>query len=233
MIRRRLPAAGLLILLLAALAASAASAATAPADTVRTNLWITRALMTDLLREALEPLPADALGLVYQSRGLHEGQDLMQVALSDLLADRGMELYAPAPVTVADDEDEDEGFTGTPGVAAVPHELVVRLEDVDLEYPAAGRRLGLWRTWVDREIAVSAIVVLRDRRDGRVLLDRSLTRRYGDRIDAGRHDDVETAAYAFTEGRLTDQGIYGIVEEVVVLGALAGLVTAYFATTAD
>lgn len=240
-------------------AASTAAAAVAPVDTIRTNLWVARALMTEILVEVFESLPADAPGIVLEPAGRHEALDLMQTVAYDLATERGIPVYLNSPGSVAaakprspygdadqnqdelddegwaeDDLEEDEEEMGVPAVAAAPYVLVFRLEDVEVEFPRAGRRLGLWRTWIDRECTVTAVVMLRDRRDGLILHDDQATRMFGDRFPAGKLERIAESSYEFNDATVAGGGgIFSILEEVVVLGSLAGLIAAYFATTAD
>ena len=238
---------------------SPARAAEAPVDTVRTNLWLARALMADILSDALDSLPADAPGLLLEPSGRHEALDLMQTVAFDLAAKRGLSVYvapppatgkkpgqkpaggaaAPNDTTRADaggqnDPAAGEPIEGIPSMGAAPYVLVFLLDDVEVEFPRAGRRLGLWRTWIDRECTVSATVMLRDRRDGMILHNDRAVRTFGDRFAAGQLPHITESNYEFNEARIADGGgIQSILEEVVVLGALAGLIAVYFATTAD
>jgi len=159
----------------------------------------------------------------------------MQMAAYDLASVRGVNVYlATSDIEDEDDQAMDEDEWGAPSVDEAPYALAFRIDDIEVEYPRIGRRLGLWRTWIDRECTVSAIVMLRDRRDGLILHDDQAVRRFGDRFPSGMLDDLGTAPYEFTQARVVaDGGIHSILEEVVVLGALTGLIAAYFATTAD
>jgi hypothetical protein len=213
--------------------AAAAGSAGAPADTVRTNLWVARALMTEILDDALASLPADAAGVLLEPSGRHDALDLMQTVAYDLADERGVNAYLATPAVTDEDAEIDDGW-GVPSVDEAPYSLVFRIDDIDVDYPRVGRRLGLWRTWIDRECSVSAIVMLRDRRDGLILHDDQSVRRFGDRFPADMLDDLGTAPYEFTQARVVAEGgIHSILEEVVVLSALTGLIAAYFATTAD
>lgn len=217
------------LLLVAALIsglAAAAAAGPAPADTLRTNLWWTEALMRDVLRAGAAAIPADGSPVLLSPRGRHGALDLMRSVAADLVEEAGH-------MAVLMDEAEEPVEEELPLPAEVPYELRFRLEDVRLEYPRVGRRLGLWRTWVDRDLEVSAQVTVRDRRSGLLLLDDRISRTFSDRLPAGRLGALETPAYAFTSAEVEEGGVPAIFEEVVVLGALTGLVVAYFATTAD
>lgn len=219
-VRRVLP----LVLLLASLSASAA-AGPAPADTVRSNLWWTESLMRDVLRAGTAHLPADGATVLLTPEGRHAALDLMRTLALELVEDDGHEAVLLDEEELAEEE--------LPSAEEVPYELRFRLEGVTLEYPRAGRRLGLWRTWVDRDLEVSAVITVRDRRSGRLLMDDRVVRAYADRLPAGRMAACESRAYDFTRAEVEEGGIPAIFEEVVVLGALTGLVVAYFATTAD
>lgn len=216
----------LLVSLLATCGAAAAVAGPAPADTLRTNLWLTESMLRDVLQLGVRAIPDDGAPVLLSPRGRHEGLPLMRSLAAELVEDAGH----PA---VLMDEEVDAEEEALPPPADVPYELRFDLEDVRLEYPRVGRRLGLWRTWVDRDLEVTAQITVRDRISGMLLVDDRVARTISDRLSADKLEDLETPAFEFTTARPDEGGLPAVFEEVVVLGALTGLVAAYFATTAD
>jgi hypothetical protein len=222
----------LLIVLASLLCVSlpAAHAGTASRDTLHTNLWLTESLFEDLLRVGMDSLPADGDAVLLTPIGNHPALDLMRTIAVDLVEESGR-----AAILLDDGEEEENDSVEMIDLSSdmVRYEIRFRVEDVRLTYPDAGRRLGLWRTWVDRDLEVSGIVTVRDRRSGRILADERVVKNFGDRLPASRVSELESQAYEFTEAAIEDGGISAVLEEVVVLGALAGMVVAYFATTSN
>jgi hypothetical protein len=222
----------LLIVLVSLLCVSlpAAHAGTASRDTLHTNLWLTESLFEDLLRVGMDSLPADGDAVLLTPIGNHPALDLMRTIAVDLVEESGR-----AAILLDDGEEEENDSVEMIDLSSdmVRYEIRFRVEDVRLTYPDAGRRLGLWRTWVDRDLEVSGIVTVRDRRSGRILADERVVKNFGDRLPASRVSELESQAYEFTEAAIEDGGISAVLEEVVVLGALAGMVVAYFATTSN
>jgi len=216
----------LIVWLLLVMGSASAIAGTASPDTLRTNLWMTESLLREILHEGVSVLPDDGMPVLLTPRGRHPGLDLMRSLAAGMVDDAGHQ-------AVLMDELGDDEPLAQPPAESVPYELRFSLEDVRLEYPRVGRRLGLWRSWVDRDLEVSGQVTVRDRRSGMLLMDDRLARSFSDRLPAGRLDALETPAFAFTSAEPDEGGIPAVFEEVVVLGALVGLVAAYFATTAD
>jgi len=217
----------LAILILAPFAGAVAG--TAAPDTLHSNLWWTESLMEDLLRVGTDQLPSDGNAVLLTPVGKHPALDVMRTIAVDLVEGTGR-----AAILLDDDIEElelDPDFDLS--ADQVPYELRFRLEDVRLEYPRVGRRVGLWRTWVDRDLEVSGVVTVRDRRSGRLLVDERVVRSYGDRLPASDLGSYESKAYEFTSAQIEEGGFSAILEEVVVLGALTGMVVAYFATTSN
>ncbi len=117
--------------------------------------------------------------------------------------------------------------------APVDYELRYRLEGVDLTYPEVGRLLGLWQRWVERRLEVAALMTVVESRSGRVLLSDRIVRSYGDRIGGDAFAAVRSPAYDFTDASLQESGWRRRLEEIVVVGTLAGLVAVYFANTGN
>ena len=164
----------------------------------------------------LPPAPAAVL-LV--NTGDDDLGDLFTGAASRALARRGYDLFLP---------DEDPARQ-----AAVDYELSFDVKDVDLTYPDVGRTLGLWREWVAREMSVTALVEITEADSGRLLLSDRICRRFSDRVPSDDFDLVNSSIYDFTSAETGESGWHSRLEEIVVLGTLAGLVAVYFANTSN
>jgi hypothetical protein len=195
-------------------------------DTVRTNVWLAQAVLAEVVAEiaaALPPAPGD---VVVRPLVKAPGNALLIGAVEDLLKPRGYTIYL--------DERDIAGKSKPapdPRLPAGSSELRLSCEEITLVYPRVGRRFGLWRQWVDRELSVTVLVTILDRDTGRMLYDERVTRAYGDRMPANRLDDVRSSAYTFTDAEVAEVGWRRRVEQTVVLGTLAGLVALYFANT--
>lgn len=217
--------------LLLTTAASPAAERAAPdfvftgADTIRTNLWVAQALMADVAREIVAAVPGTDHRVAVRPLADHAASPLMGTALWGALTAAGHTPYL------------DETETGDDEAAIVPPEvdyaIRYRFEDIDLGYPRVGRKFGLWSHWVDREMGMSVLATVVEPATGRLLLDRRLQRSFDDRVPAGDLQRVDDAIYAFTTAQPAEGGIRSILEEVVVVGALTGLVAIYFANTSN
>lgn len=188
-------------------------------DTVRTNIWLTQALMGEIVTRASRVLPAApaAVRLVQTKRS--DADDLFKEAMVRVLGGQGYTVYL-----AGDDEAR---------LAAVDHVITFQVVGVELEYPDVGRTLGIWRQWVARELTVSAQVEISAADSGRLLLSDRISRSFSDRIADGDFDHVDSSLYDFTTADTSESGWQRRIEEIVVLGTLAGLVAVYFANTAD
>jgi hypothetical protein len=113
------------------------------------------------------------------------------------------------------------------------YELQYRMEDVQLAYPESGRRFGIWRQWVARQMHVATIVTIVEQRSGRLLLSERLKRSYRDRVPSGLLAAVRSDVYPFTDAELGESTWRRRLEQFVVLGTLTGLVAVYFANTGE
>lgn len=195
-------------------------------DTVHTNVWLAQAVLAEVVAEiagALPPAPGD---VVVRPLVASPANALLIGAVEDLLKPRGYTIYL---------DEQDVGTKAksapVPRLPAGGSELRLSCHDVTLAYPHVGRRFGLWRQWIDRELSVSVTATIMERETGRLLYDERVTRAYGDRVPAGRFDDVRSSAYAFTDAEVAEGGWRRRVEQTVVLGTLVGLVALYFANT--
>lgn len=188
-------------------------------DTVRTNIWLTEALMAEIVTQTAKVLPpAPAAIQLEQTRPLPE-DDLFQAAALRVLTGLGYEVY--------------EGDEDPARQAAVDCLYTFTVSGVELQYPEVGRTLGIWRRWVDRSLSVTVQVKVKMAGSGRLLLSDRFTRSYGDRVPGGAFEAVDSDLYGFTTAETRESGWKGRIEEVVVLGTLAGLVAVYFANTGD
>jgi hypothetical protein len=196
----------------------------AGADTVRTNLWLAQALLADVVRDAAAALPPGS-DVVLVSRQGHAADPLMETAAHAVLSAAGHTVYRP------DDDEADEEETVGAVLPEAGYELGWRLEDVKLEYPRVGRFLGLWSRWIDRDLEAAAVVSVRDRTSGRLLVDRRIVKTYTDRIGSSRLAAVNSNTYAFTSAQPSERGLRGILEEIVIIGALTSMVAVYFSNS--
>jgi len=228
----------LVVLCVAAVVGGAAPAAadsdgSAPADTVRTNLWLTEALMADVVTAVMRVLPESPRAILVEARADSPEDELFGAQATRQLMAAGYMVRVP----VAEDAATADGDTAAAGeetaTPAAGLAFSFRVTEVALTYPEVGRTLGVWRQWVDRELSVSILVGVEDRATGRVLLNERVTRSYNDRVPSGDFDDVNSGMYEFTSSETSESAWQRRMEEIVVLGALAGLVAIYFANTSN
>ncbi len=220
----------------------------ASADTVRTNLWLFEALMTDVIATVSRYLPPPPAEVELVPLGDTDAEELMLTVASRQLSDAGYQLYGPLPAEdtdmagAADSGSEDDGAATPTGgddsagsTAGVGQEgryrMAYRVVAIDLSYPDTGRRMGIWRQWVERELELTVAVELSEVDSGRLLASERVTRRFGDRVPDGDFAAVDSDMYPFTTAETGESGWRNRMEEIVVLGALAGLVAVYFANT--
>ncbi len=211
-------AAGLLVILLV-LATAPAVAGPAAGDTIRTNLWLARALLTELARDIQSDLPAGCRTVELAPERSDEETDLFEPILFAVLSRAGIAVYLSG--------ERDSSATAPPADCRISY----RFERLDLSYPATQRTFGLWRSWIERELAAALLYKIVTVPDGRLVASRRRVHRFADRIPAGRLSHVESAAYPFTSADAPPGGAQALLEQVVVLGTLVGLVAAYFANT--
>lgn len=195
------------------------------ADTVRTNLWIAQALMADIAREIVAVVPGVDFDISLRTTQDHEATPLLEAQLFEQVVAAGHTAY----LNEIDQADEEET------VAPVDADFEIRysFEALDLAYPRVGRKLGLWKNWVDREMGVSVLVTVVDMRSGRLLMDERLQRSFGDRVKSEHLQRIDDSVYSFTSSETAEGGLMSVLEELVVVGALTGLVTIYFANTGN
>ncbi len=115
--------------------------------------------------------------------------------------------------------------------AGAGYGLRYAIETLQLSYPRSGRRYGLWRQWVERDLKLAVLITLTDRATGRVIHDGRIVRAYSDRVPAGDFASVRAPTYPFTDAGVPEAGWRRHLEQAVVLGTLAGLVAIYFANS--
>ncbi len=188
-------------------------------DTVRTNLWLTKALMGEIVTTASATLPPAPATLLLVNKGGSEQDELFGGVATGILSEKGYELF----VVAADSTVQ----------APVDFVFTYQVMGVELEYPEVGRTLGIWQRWVARDVAVTASVEISTSPVGQLLFKDIVERRFGDRVDNDDFDDVESDLYEFTNAETSGSGWQNRMEEIVVLGTLVGLIAIYFANTGN
>lgn len=199
--------------------AQTGGATPAPADTIRTNIWLVEALMADIVAASTQVLPAPPTRILLIPQSASQENEIFGATVFRQLTARGYEIFQSAG------EEED----------APDHDVrySFAVSGVDLAYPEVGRTLGLWRAWVGRNLEVGVYLQVTEAASGRVLLSRSVVRSFSDRVPPGDFADVNSDLYPFTTAETSESGWQRRIEEIVVLGALTGLVVIYFANTTN
>ena len=200
-------------------------AAIAAVDTTPSNIWVARAMISDILAEVETRLPTRPSRIVLRPKAEHEAGPLFQEMAARRLETLGHDLYL-------DETDiAREGEKAATVAGDVDLVLTSSIESLTLAYPQSGRRFGLWRQWVDRELEMVTFLTLVEAQSGRLLMDRRLVRRYADRVPSDRFESLASPAYNFTQAAVAPTGFRGILENLVVVGSLAGMVAVYFANS--
>ena len=196
------------------------SAAAAGSDTVRTNLWIAEALMGEAVAATMPALPPAPAVVRLVPKVTDASTEILTTVISRRLRLAGYDLRLPlaASDTTVVSADADCEFR---------YEVV----ELTLAYPETGRRFGIWREWVGREMAFTGLFTVVETPLDRVLFNDRVRRTYRDRVPNDEFAGCESKAYAFTSAATREGGWTRRVEEIVVLGALAGLVAVYFQNT--
>jgi len=210
----------------------------AAADTVRTNLWLVQALMGEIVRTSLSVLPAAPAKLVLEATATDAATEIFGTVAAGVLLKQGYELYLEDGAAVSDEDESGNPSDSTAVVGAIPepesnadYEYRYRIEEINLGYPETGRRLGIWRQWVARDLEMVAHLTVVEKQTGRLLLNDRFRRSFQDRVPSDDFDDVRSGSYAFTDAEVKSSGWNRRLEEIVVLGTLTGLVIIYFANT--
>lgn len=183
------------------------------------NLWLCEALMGEIVDATLPGLDPAPRAIRLEKTGKYEATDLLQQIAYERLQEAGYEVY-----TAVED---------TARQAAVDFVYRLQVKELDFTYPEVGRTLGVWKRWVDRDLKITADVKVIEEQSGRIVFDDVVQRQFADRIGAGDLEEVRSSAYSFTNPSLGESGWQRRIEEIVVLGTLAGMVAVYFANTGD
>jgi hypothetical protein len=185
-------------------------------DTIRTNLMVAEALLGDALAAITAELPASGATVVLVPGSTEAAANLLTTVATHHLLAAGHVVHLDQPTV------------GTDGPV---YELRYRVDRLDLSYPDSGRRFLLWSAWVDRKVDLVVQLTLVDAADGQVITSQRLVRRFQDRLEVDQVAAVEAPLYPFTTAAVEGGGWTRRLEEIVVLGTLAGLVAVYFANT--
>lgn len=188
----------------------------ATGDTLRTNYRVAETLLGEAVDGLLADLPPPPAHALLVPATTEPGANLLTEVMTARLLAAGYQVHLDrAP----------------PGTEDPVIELRYRVGRLELSYPRTGRRLGIWKSWFSRQMTFVAQVTAVDRLDGQVLLSRRLTGSYQDRVPHGYQAAIEAREYPFTQAVPQSSGWSRRLEEMVVLGALAGMVAIYFANT--
>jgi len=185
-------------------------------DSLRSNLMVAEALLGDAMDEIAAALPAGPVAVVLVPGSTEAAAELLTVVATHRLLAAGHQVHldhAPA------------------GTAGPVFELRYRINQLDLTYPDSGRRFLLWNSWVDRSMDLVVNFALVNAADNEVLVSRRVVRRFQDRMEAGQREALESPIYPFTIAEVEGGGWTRRLEQIAVLGTLAGLVAVYFANT--
>lgn len=188
----------------------------AGADTIRTNLWIAEALMGETVAVAIRHLPPPPVPVVLVPADKEQRTNLLTTLVTERLTRAGYQVHldnAPADST------------------ASRVEFRYQVLELALGYPESGRRFGLWRDWVARGMSFTALYTILETPGGGVLFNDRVCRTFQDRVPSDDLAACQSPAYAFTNASVKAGGWQRRIEEIVVLGALAGLVAVYFQNT--
>jgi len=191
----------------------------AAADTVHTNLWLTEALMGEIVSVAAGFLPNGPSRVMLLNEGGTDSDDLFGSVATRTLTDLGHSLYLAAPDSVP--------------APPLDYVFAFKVIGVELSYPEVGRTLGIWQRWVERDVSVTAAVDVSEADSGLLLFKDILERRFSDRVDNDDFDDVESDLYDFTTAEKAGSGWQNRIEEIVVLGTLVALIAVYFSNTGN
>jgi hypothetical protein len=186
-------------------------------DTVRTNLWLTEALMGEIVTTAAASLPPGPHAVKLVDEGGTEGDALFGGEAANILREQGHQLFVAAQDSTL--------------IPPVDYIFGFKVIGVDLSYPEVGRTLGIWQRWVARDLSVSVSVEISAANSGQLLFKDIPERRFSDRVDNSDFDLVGNDLYEFTDAQMAGSGWQNRMEEIVVLGTLVALIAIYFANT--
>lgn len=186
-------------------------------DTVRTNLWLTEALMGEIVTLAVGSLPPGGHAIKLEAQSADDGEEIFGGVAANILSELGHELYVAS---------QDSNLA-----ASVDYVFGYRVVGIELSYPEVGRTLGIWQRWVARDLVVSAAVEISAANSGQLLFKDIVERSISDRVDNDDFDLVGSDRYDFTTAEKSGSGWKNRMEEIVVLGTLVALIAIYFANT--
>ena len=189
------------------------------ADTVRTNLWLTEALMGEIVTSFAAVIPPEPSAVLLVNSGGRDMDEIFGTVASGILLERGHEIYVVAGDSTVQ--------------SPVDYVFEYKVIGVELGYPEVGRTLGIWQRWVARDVSVTASVDLSRADSGKLLFKDIVTRRFSDRVDNDDFDKVDSPLYDFTTAETSGSGWQNRMEEIVVLGTLVGLIAIYFSNTGN
>lgn len=192
---------------------------------VQSNLFEVRALLFDVAEKIGDRVPAQNVDVVFVPSASHEANDLFLEAMTTVLTNAGHTVLLDESSSASSQDDTE--YIKPVG----DYRIVFNLKDIDLAYPDAGRKFGLWRQWVDRDLSVSVHARVIESSSSVVLLDKLITNSKYDRISSNDFDTIESSAYSFTNSDVSESGVRRVFEQVVVISALSGMIAAYFANT--
>lgn len=193
--------------------------APAAPDTVRTNMWLTEALMGEIVSSSVQALPAEPADVLLVNQGGRDMDDIFGGVAAGILSELGHRTYVVAGDSTV--------------LFPVDFIFEYKVVGIELSYPEVGRTLGIWQRWVARDVSVTASVNVSETDSGRLLFKDIVTRRFSDRVDNDDFDDVESQLYEFTTAETSGSGWQNRMEEIVVLGTLVGLIAVYFSNTGN
>lgn len=188
-------------------------------DSVRTNLWLSKTLMAEIVDHTLTGIRPAPAAIRLEPTGKAGDENLLGQVAFERMSAAGYDVY-----TAVEDSARQ---------AAVDYVYTFKPASVELVYPRVGRALGLWRQWVDRDLRVSADIRIVEDDSGRLVFDDLVIREFSDRVAADDFPAINSEIYSFTSAELTESGWHRRLEEIVVVGTLTGMVAVYFANTGN
>ncbi len=188
-------------------------------DTLRTNLWLTEALMVEIIERTIQVLPPAPARILLLPETDSVMNQLYHSVSSGVFMDLGYKVFVP-----------DSGIEDSSGFDV---RYSFDVGSVELLYPETHRTLGLWKRWIARELNVTVNVKISLEETGQLLLSQRIVRRFSDRVEADDFDSIESNLYDFTAAEIAESGWNSKIEEIVVLGTLAGLIAIYFSNTGN
>jgi hypothetical protein len=189
------------------------------------NLVEVRSLLFDITEDICSKIPVSKSSVVLKPSASHEANDLFIEALTQNLSLSGHTVLLD--VQPAPGSQEDTEFITPVG----EYLISFNMKEIILSYPEVGRKFGLWKQWIDRDLSVTVHSRILKVDTGVVLFDRLIITSIYDRIDAVNFEAIESNTYSFTNSEVSENGLRRVFEQVVVVGALSAMIAAYFSNT--